>query len=197
MIGHPAFQLAPRLGQFARDGLWEAAWAFDPDSPPGDAALRDYLQGAGEVAFEAFFGEAFFGVRRRGEPAELAAFARACVTALRGSGDAPAFLAALTRRTGLGGWGRAIAFAEVGAVNAWRSVGPFRMPAAREALAQFEPLWQALGATPLARHAQHRKAVEFACEEPLPHWFALPVSSPQPPFALERQLLLGALQAAA
>jgi hypothetical protein len=103
--------------------------------------------------------------------------------------DGAAFFADLTRRLGLGALGREVAFAEVGAVNAWRSVGAFRIDRLGDVSERFDALWQALGASAVGRDVSHRKAIEFACEQPVPHWFALPVSQPVAPFALDAAAL--------
>ncbi|MFD1711140.1 hypothetical protein FVQ98_13670 [Ottowia sp. GY511] len=198
MLDHPAFQGAPQLGQFAKHGAWESAWAWERDRPPSPAALQTYLAGATEVAFEAFFGPAFFGVRLQAEAPKIEALAQACVSALHTSIDGPHFFFALIgEATGFHDLGRLIAFLEVGAVNAWRTVGSVRAGAPSLALAQLDVLWQALADSPLARDASHRKAVELAVASPLPHWFALPVSSQQPPYELDRDLLREALRFAA
>ncbi len=201
MRHHPAFQAAPQRGQFAQAGAWESAWAFDRATPPSAAALADYLNGATEVAFEAFFGHAFFGARITGDAATVAALAAGCVTALQGARDGVDFFARLGDATGWRDLGDAIAFCEVGAVNAWRSVGavgsaaPARDPAALDA--QVDALWRTLAGSALARDTTHHKALELAATAPLAHWFALPVSGDAPPFALDRALLRDALAWAA
>lgn len=185
MIDHPAFRPRPDLGQFAKDGQWEAAWPFPASAVPTPERIHAYLAGATEVAFEAFFGSAFFGVRLRGTPQETARLAAACAIALGHAVDGAAFFADLTRSLGLGALGREVTFAEVGAVNAWRSVGAFKIDRLGDASERFDALWQALGASAVGRDVSHRKAIEFACERPVPHWFALPVSQVAPPFALD------------
>jgi len=193
LSAHPAFRRRPTLGQFAKQGGWEAAWSFPAGEPPAPEILRAYLGGAGEVAFEAFFGDAFFGLRLQGVAAEVEAGAQACMAAMAEAADGAALVGALARRLGCDGFGRKLAFAEVGAVNAWRSVGAFRIDDPSPAM----PWLDALLRAPVAHHAMHRKAIEFAFEDPMPHWFALPVSAPAAPFAIDRTLLRGALQAAA
>lgn len=201
MLQHPAFQAAPQRGQFAQGGEWESAWSFDRAAPPSATALADYLRGSTEVAFEAFFGHAFFGARVTGDAATVAAFAEGCGTALQGARDGADFFARLGDATGFRCLGGAIAFCEVGAVNAWRSVGavgtsaPASDPAAFDA--QLDTLWHSLMASALARDTTHRKALELAATHPLPHWFALPMSGDAPPFALDRTRLRDALAWAA
>ena len=197
MFNHPVFKPRPDLGQFAKNGSWETAWSFQRGALPSAADVEAYLAGATEIAFEAFFGEAFFGARWSGEPRAVADFSLACVAALRTAVDGASFFSFFSDRTGIGGLGQSISFAEVGAVNAWRSVGSFKTAPPEEALQDFEALWASLTATPLARNASHRKAVEFACLDPLSHWFALPVSSADPPCELSREKLRQALEFAA
>lgn len=191
----PAFHRRPTLGQFAKDGAWEAAWAFPPAQPPSPERLHDYLAGTPELAFEAFFGDAFLGLRLRGEPPAVAAQARACVDALREAADGIDFLTRLAAGLGLPGhyaFAGPPDFAEVGAVNAWRSVGGFRIEPPSRLLDDFEGVWQALAASPVGRDTVHRKAIEFAGSRPLPHWFALPVGRADAPEVLDA----GALRAA-
>jgi hypothetical protein len=197
MRHHPAFQPRPHLAQFARGGSWEAAWSFGRDSVPAQAECLAYLDGAGEVAFEAFFGDAFFGVRIEGDAGRVAGQAVACALAFAGARDGADFFARLEEGCGWQGLGcSAPSFTELGAVNAWRSVGSHRLAPPEEALSRLDALWPALSGTPLARDVAHRKALEFAYERPVPHWFALPVSSGVPPHALSRDLLGQALASA-
>ena len=192
LSAHPAFQGRPTLGQFAKQGSWETAWAFAIDALPSHDPVRAYLAGVTEVAFEAFFGDAFFGLRLQGDAADVEARALACVAALADAAEGDGFIAALSRHLGCQGFGGEIAFAEVGAVNAWRSVGAFRTDDPSPAM----PWLDALLRAPVALNTTHRKAIEFASERPLPHWFALPVSASAPPFAIEPGLLRSALEAA-
>lgn len=197
LTGHPAFSTGPHAGQFAKGGAWESAWSFLAGRPPTSSELDAFLAGSGEVAFEAFFGGAFFGVRWTGPVAEVRDRSRACVAAWEAAVDGADFFSRLSHLTGLRGWGREVAFAEVGAVNAWRSVGAFRAPEPAQALRDFDGLWEALQRTPLAAEAAHPKAVELACKVPVPHWFALPVSSLVSPFEWRRDRLRQALEFAA
>jgi hypothetical protein len=86
------------------------------------------------------------------------------------------------------------AFAEIGCVNAWRSVGALRMAPPHVALCSgFEPLWRQLTAHPVGQNTRHAKAIEFGYEQPLAHWFGLPVSTPGEPHAVSEALLRQAL----
>lgn len=197
LVGHPAFKALPNSGQFAKNGSWEDAWAFAQNALPSRALVADYLAGATEVAFEAFFGEAFFGARMSGEARDVAEFSYSCVSALGAATDGASFFSSLSKNKSLGGLGRQIVFSEIGAINAWQSVGSVKIGEPGDALEKFDALWSALTSAPLARNTTHGKAIEFAGVFPIHHWFALPISSAQPPFELNRDLLRQALQSAA
>lgn len=189
IIDHPAFKLLPTLGQFAKNGQWESAWAFEVTALPSSELIRDYIDGATEVAFEAFFDSAFFGIRLRGTTQEIARRATECVAALRNAVDGASFFADLPRRLELDALGRDVSFAEIGAVNAWRSVGPFRIEPLSDLSDRFDGLWHSLGTSAVGRDVLHRKAIEFAYDLPVPHWFALPIGSSVAPFELDSNLL--------
>ncbi|MBA4137037.1 MAG: hypothetical protein C0518_06955 [Opitutus sp.] len=189
LTAHPAFGGPITRVQFARDGEWETAWSFAPDRAPGDADWQAYLAGRREVAFEVFFGAAFFGVRITGEEADVIARASACLAATHAARDGIAFFAELKRRTGLGLWGAKVDFAEIGAVNAWRTVGALRFDPQN---ADAETLLARLESSPLVRNRTHPKAIEFAFAAPVPHWFALPVSR-APAHEFDAALLAAAL----
>lgn len=178
-------------GQFAKDGAWEHAWAFPSDELPDEAALCAYLGTGTEVAFEAFFGDAFFGVRLSGPPPAIRSFADQCLQAMQAAAQSESFMAALRQQ--FGPIGEKIAFAEVGAVNAWRSVGVFRIPDPHSAVSDLNTLWEALKNSPVGRDARHRKAIEFAFDHPLAHWFGIPVSTRDAPHKISRALLRDAL----
>jgi hypothetical protein len=186
------FQGAPTGAQFAKAGAWEDAWAFDADRAPAEAAVIAYLDSCTELAFEAFFGHAFFGLRMAGTPAQVEAFAFEALSALsasRGGG----FFEQMRQRFQLPVPGAPLAFAELGCVNAWKSIGTVRFDDPKAAASAFEDTWQAVQAGPVTRDAQHRKALEFAFDEPLAHWFGVPVSEDAPPFELSRAGLHRAL----
>lgn len=195
IIDHPAFQARPTLAQFAKGGQWEAAWAFGIDNAPSPEQVRDYLDGTTEVAFEVFFDSAFFGIRLRGITQETARRAFECVAAFRNAVDGASFFADLSRRLELDTLGRDLRFAEVGAVNAWRSVGPFRIDRLGDFSERFDVLWHSLSASSVGDDGLHKKAIEFAYDLPVPHWFALPVSLPMAPFQLDSDLLREAASA--
>jgi hypothetical protein len=194
MINHPAFKALPNLGQFAKNGVWEDAWKFPQHASPSPTALSDYLAGATEIAFEAFFGDAFFGARFHGEPRDVAHFSSSCVEAMRIATDGASFFAHLSQNKFLCGFGEEIVFTEIGAVNAWQTTDAMKLGLPRDALQNIDILWPTLTSAPLAHNTTHVKAIEFAGLSPIHHWFALPISSTEPPFALNRELLVKALQ---
>jgi hypothetical protein len=193
-FGRLRAERAATAAQFARNGAWEQAFAVDPQVPDAQALAR-YLDGAGEIAFEAFFGEAFFGVRRTGSAAEVAAFAQACVRALPDDGGSP-FLSRLAQAIGVPAADARCVLAEVGCVNAWRSVGsvgaPFPFATARDT----EAFIARVAASPVWSDTTHAKAIEFGFEAPLPHWIALPVSDALPPYAPDLRRLRRAIEEA-
>lgn len=139
----PAFAGRPDFGKVAVDGVWEEAITFLPGEVPG-------IRGE-NVACEAFFGKAFFGLRTP----DVARFSAAMTQ--------PDFFAAIEREFGLGG---EFAFAEIGAEGAWRSVGAFRIQGAID--------WPALQAAPVWSDTTHDKALEFSFDGGR-FWFALPL----------------------
>lgn len=190
LTSHPIFRGPITDVQLARDGAWENAWRFSPDHTPDDSKWRSYFSGRDEIAFEAFFGAAFFGVRFTGEFAAVSQRASACVAAARSARNGGEFFAELESRTGLGAWGTVVDLAEIGAVNAWRSVGAHRLePSSADAI----ELVGSLADSPLGRNRAHPKAIEFASASPVPHWFALPVSH-APDHAIDAALLAVALE---
>lgn len=189
---HPAFQSPLAYGQFAKGGRWEEAWQFKPSQAPDDAVIQ-YLEGADEVAFELFFGPAFFGLRFRGTPDQVKFGALASVKAYRlCSADAP-FFNLLSDFLNTEPWGQTVAFAEVGAVNFWKSVGPYRLPHLDKAKDHPESIMQTLLQTTVGGNTEHPRALELGCDAPYPHWFGLPISSQTPPYALSYKLLSDAL----
>jgi hypothetical protein len=189
------FRSAPTRIQFAKDGAWEQAWAFASGGLPARSDLRAYLAGRIEIAFEAFFGRSFFGVRIVGEPAEVEAFAARCLDAAAVRGPLDVF----HRRLGLPLLDEMPAFAEVGCVNAWRSVGATRIWERGQVATDFGTMWRAALRSPVVRHPDQAKAIKFVYESPLPHWLGLPVSEPHelntPSAALLRDALSVVAQA--
>ncbi len=189
----PHFASKPTSGQFAKNGVWEDAWSFTADGLPDTASVDAYLGESTEVAFEAFFGDAFFGVRMAGSPSVIRAFADHCLQAMRAANQGEFLVEALGGLLQCGPLGEHLAFAEVGAVNAWRSVGAFRIDMPCIAGHARDSVWAALQRSPVGHDAQHPKAIEFACEHPLPHWFGIPVSAWQAPYTLSLEMLNDAL----
>ena len=192
MLDHPLFQTTPTLAQFAKNGVWENAWAFTLKTLPTEDAVDDFLEFGGEMAFEVFFGQAFLGVRFEGTPEEVNTFALACMKAYKMAQDANSFFDKLGSQTGLTGFAQSFAFAEIGAVNAWRSVGAFQIHDLLEP--DLESIWQDVQTSGVAANSTHVKGIEFACKQPIMHWLAVPVSTLEPPFALQHDLIRQALE---
>jgi len=192
-IHTPDFQSPPTHGQFAKAGSWETAWRFPVDEIPGEASVRAYLEDATDLAFEAFFDRAFFGLRLVGSPDQLLHFAMKGLQALQVSREQP-FFDAMRRTFGLPLPGAALAFTEIGCVNAWHSIGTLRIDDPAAAAASFEDTWRAVESSALSRDERHHKAIEFAFEQPMPHWFGVPISEPGAPYRVSPALLQAALR---
>ena len=188
------FQGPPTTAQFAKAGSWESAWSFDADHPPTGAAVIAYLDHCTELAFEAFFGHAFFGVRMVGTPEQIEAFAFEGLRALSASRRG-GFFEQMQQRFQLPVRDAPLAFSELGCVNAWQSIGTVRIDDPQAAAGAFDDTWRAVQASPLSRDTCHVKALEFAFDAPLAHWFGVPVSATEPPFELSAAALRRVLQA--
>ena len=190
LAGLPQFTSAPTSYQFAKDGAWESAWSFPSDRLPSHAELTAYLEQSTEVAFEAFFGSAFFGARMVGSAPEVETFGIKCLQAARARG---AFFTCLHRALGCPVPGQRPAFVEVGCVNAWRSIGALRISGPQLASVGFEQLLQLVLESPAGQDTRHVKAIEFAFDAPIAHWFGLPISPPGTPHPVSQALLRQAL----
>lgn len=188
------FKSSPTSTQFARGGSWEHAWSSPVGQLPSHQALASYLALSTEVAFEAFFGDSFFGTRRVGSPLEVEVFSRQCIQAAHAR---ESFFPVFQRELGCPVAGQQAAFAEIGCVNAWRSVGAFQVPDLQAATADFEQLWLRVEESAVGHDSRHVKAIEFAFERPVPHWFGIPVSSPSGSNRVCKHLLGHALGLAA
>lgn len=196
MMQWPEFAGPVQFGKVAAAGKWEAAVTFRPGEFVTEADALDYLGDGCEVACEAFFGEAFFGIRLQGESVEVA---RDLATFAQAMSMAPAG-ADLFAVVGQGlnvALGRDFRYAELGAEGAWNSVGAFRILDPAAAVAGFDEVWDAVLATEVGREASHAKALEFTFDngrgDGTTHWFAVPVSRGT---ALERAAVHAALRRA-
>jgi hypothetical protein len=207
VLQHPAFQTTPTLAQFAKAGSWETAWIFSHETLPSVNAVHAFLEHGAlehgtlkhvtlehrrEIAFEVFFGQAFLGVRFEGEADQVKTFALSCVQAFTVARDASHFFELLASKTALTDFCQSFACAEIGAINAWRSVGAFQIHDLLEP--DLQGIWQALQASSVAANTTHVKAIEFACKRPIAHWLALPVSGLESPFELQLDLIRQALR---
>lgn len=190
---HPAFEAPMRYAQFAKNGVWEEAWRFNKSAVPESPSILAYLNDAEEVAFEVFFGDAFFGLRFSGSAEKARQGALACVKAYRLASAEVPFFSALSALLNAPAWGQTVVCAEVGAVNFWKSVGPYRLPDLQAAKSDPTAAFQDLLATPVGLDCQHPKALELVCSGQLQHWFGLPISKQVPPYGLSAQLFASAL----
>jgi hypothetical protein len=193
LLDLPTFSQPATSAQFALKGNWESAWSYDMAAPPTREELLRYLGDASEVAFEAFFGHAFLGARAVGTANDVTHFAMSCITSLAQTRSARDFFEHLQQHLGVTELGKYIAFAEIGAVNAWKSIGPFRLPALDPSLVAINQWWRELECTALAADTTHLKAIEFVGFRPVHHWLAVPVSKPSMPFAASQDAVHHAL----
>jgi len=175
LLHSSCFSGPPSLGKMASGGEWERAEVFQPGGFTAEDEVKSYLGVKAEIACEAFFGDAFFGTRKHGTPEDLLRFVLDFNRALASSVIGPDFFRRVAERPGIP-VGSGFLFAEVGAVDAWKSVGPFRIEDPCAALEHFEDLSSRLERSPAGREREHRKAVEFAFGGGCEHWIALPVS---------------------
>jgi len=184
---------SPSLGQFAKNDIWEHAWSFDSSNPPSNDELKAYLEGVNEVSFELFFGASFFGIRFEGASSYLLELATHCLECMRSANDFDSYVSDLGKHPLCGKLCNEIIHMEVGAVNAWKSVGSFPMPEPSQAWIEFDTLWPLLCSSQLSRDTDHLKAVEMAYSGPVEHWVGIPVSNQEAPYSLSRDLFLDVL----
>ena len=189
----PEFLSAPTSCQFAKSGQWEKAWEFSPDALPSPLVLEAYIAQSNEIAFEAFFGHAFFGARKRGSAQELIDFCTKCLKAVRSK---ESFFDSFHLELGCPVAGQLPEFAEIGCVNAWRSIGTFKINSAQLPYLEFEPLWHSIQDSPVGCDLHHAKAIEFAFSRPLEHWFGLPISVAEQSNLISKTLLFQTLESA-
>ncbi len=157
---------------------------------PLHSELLAYLADSTELAFEAFFGRSFFGARITGSVREVEAFSSKCLLAVSAQ---QSFFDVFRHELGCPVAGQGPAFAEIGCVNAWRSVGAIHISRQQLAESAFERVWLSLVDSPVSRNTRDAKAIEFAFEYPLAHWFGLPVSVATGPNTISESLLRQAL----
>lgn len=197
MIAYPSFQSSPDRGQLAINGEWDRALRFDRGEALSESALRAYLGTGNEVALEAFFGDAFFGLRQVGTTEHLVQLVHSFAKATSMCNSGQEFFAQVECIFNLRLAGT-LEFAEIGAVDAWKNVGAFRIEDPASASANFEKLWEQLKTAPVYLNRTHPKAIEFAFDngDGTTHWFATPVSHATVPFAIDQLKLRQALELA-
>lgn len=194
MFSYRLFQPTPDRGQLAIDGEWEKALLFSRGEMQTPSDIRAYLDGRNEIAFEAFFKNAFFGFRRIGDAEYLSQLVAQCSQALANANSGKHFFETIGQITELP-LGATLQFAEIGAVNAWRSVGPFSIKDPADALSSFDSVYNQLLDSAVAQNTTHPKAIEFAFDsgDKTNHWFAIPVSSDSSPYKIQKEKLREAL----
>jgi hypothetical protein len=194
MKNHQNFSQRPDRGQFAVDGKWEEAVSFAPGKFRTEAEVVEYLGNRTEVAFEAFFQDSFFGIRRRGTTDDLVQFLLASAEALHAAKPGR-FFQMLSSSIGIP-LAERFKYAEVGAEGDWKSVGPFAIPNPKFALDSLDSLWIELLKSPVGRNGTRPKAIEFAYEndDSTTHWFAFPASENVLPYAISYIKIKNALE---
>lgn len=177
MFDRPEFAPAPDIGKLALDGAWEDAVVLRPGWPVDDRTADDWIGGRHDVACEAFFGKAFFGVRHLGGQRELTGFVKTFAAVLGAARTGSDFFTGIGDALGLP-LAHDFLFAELGAEGGWRTVGPLRVADPAAALAGFDKWWTLAEKSPVGQDIDHDKALEFsyANGDGTEHWFALPVS---------------------
>lgn len=183
------FKNPPSVGQFALNGIWEKALSFGIDAPPSIDELKGYLGGGEELAFELFFDTAFFGARFTGSPSIVLELSEHCLTCLNNALDLNSFITAFGNKNFSGELCNEVIRMEAGAVNAWKSIRPYRLPTPARTLDELDTLWSELCATQLANDFNHPKAIELVYADPLPHWLGFPISTQQPPYFISKKML--------
>lgn len=188
------FEDPPSIGQFALNGIWEKALSFEVDKPPSIDELREYLAGNNELAFELFFGASFFGVRFIGPPAFVLELSQHCLICLNNSLDVDSFITGVGNHAFCGELCHKATHMEVGAINAWKSVGSYLLPTPAQTLGNIDDLWSEICATQLIDDVKHPKAIEFVYSDPHPHWLGFPISIQQPPYSLSKEMFHGVIK---
>jgi hypothetical protein len=152
--------------QFAANGIWEDALRLE--IPVNKAVLSDWLATASDdVALEVFSGEAAFIGLRLKPFQHLSQLLHLCdnpsIETIRTIFAAPQLFRGKPD------------FAELGVVNAWKSVGAVKLWQQGKTIPTLESLEKLLENSILWTQAKPL-ALEFAYIKPLPHWRAVPVS---------------------
>ena len=184
----------PSTGQFAINGIWENTLSFKAHQPPSIDEIKTYFSDRNELAFELFFGELFFGVRFTGTPAYILELSEHCLKCMSIHSDLASFIKAVADHTLCGKLCHEMDYMEIGAVNAWKSIGSFRLPPLKDEPVDMNELWSEICTTPLAKDSKHPKAIEVAYNKPLHHWLGFPVSYQQQPYSLRKDLFLAIVQ---
>nr|CTQ98447.1 hypothetical protein [Kibdelosporangium sp. MJ126-NF4] len=158
--------------QVAADGRWEVAEVV-PLTEPARPVVERVAQVAGDdLAVEVLWpGQAFVGVRWPADSWEQAVDAVSRVVADPGTRDVEASLLALLGSTP----SSELEFVDLGAVNAWRSIGPERLWQ-RGAAPTAQATDSVLARRPDLAGCPHPLAVELGVTIPRPCWVGVYVS---------------------
>jgi len=172
----------PSLAQFAVDGIWEEAFSFMQGKEPNDEILEKKFLDKDDLAFEAFFDNSFFGLRNNSKYTSLE-FSKICTKNFSICSNGYELLKNLAVDLESEPFFNKLEFLELGAVNAWRSVGSVKFE-----LNNLANSWHQLLKAPVFKDEKHLKVIELAYNGTFKHWYALPVSKKDPPYDIDREL---------
>ncbi len=178
----------PNLAQFAINGIWEEAFSFTQNSIPKQKIISEKFSGIDDLAFEAFFDNSFFGLRNNSKYTSLE-FSKICIKNFLNCSNGYELLENLALDLHSEPFLRKLEFLELGAVNAWKSVGSVKLE-----LNDLIINWEELSKASVFKDKEHIKSIELAYSGTFKHWFALPVSSSEPPYSIDRELFNSVLR---
>lgn len=184
------FKNKPNLGQLAFDGQWENAIEFMPGRFCSLDEVKQYLGDRKEVAFEAFFEDAFFGIRHVGSSEMLANQILKYASSILSAANGEEFFNIISESNSFK-LAKNFKLAEIGAVNAWKSVAAIAISDPIESLSTLEDTFNQINETEVGQNNTHSKAIEFAFDnaDGTSHWFAFPISMKMAPYSLQIEKL--------
>ena len=178
----------PNLAQFAISGIWEEAFSFTQNSIPNQRIISEKFSDINDLAFEVFFDNSFFGLRNNSKHTSFE-FSKICTKNFLNCSNGYELLKNLASDLDSEPFFRKLEFLELGAVNAWKSVGSVKLE-----LNDLTINWEELSKASVFKDKEHIKSIELAYSGTFQHWFALPVSSLDPPYNIDRELFNSVLR---
>lgn len=178
VIDHPQFLNPPTALKIAFDGEWERAKIVRVGKFIDREQIVEFVDNRREIACEAFFNDVFFGTRRIGTPIEIVTFTHGFTNIAAKASTGLELLKRIESDLKIP-VGVKFKFAEIGAVDAWKSVGAFQIDDPMKALECWELFLSTVNSSAVGRDSSHKKAIEFSFDnyDGTTHWFALPVST--------------------